>query len=242
MAVPTEEFAKKVKEHCYSKGLDCTLTYFGWIQWCVDNLCKLEVYNDMEALKNRFNDMRLDNPVFTQWLHEWMVLCFESLAEGECFDYLGSIYEFHFKSKDKAKDTGQFFTPMHACDLMAKLTNDNTCRGYYDFIDNCCGSGRMSIKAWQNLDHKAHPYAWFANGDLDPVSVNMCALNMLFFGMIGSCSRQNAITDEWWGGYIVNATKVPVMNHGVSLHYYDNREEFEAECSRLQSLMKDYYN
>lgn len=70
-------------------------------------------------------------------------------------DVLGDIYE---KLELIKKGSSQFFTPLHICELMAKITTNKTdyekCieeKGYIDIIDPTCGSGRTLYASYNEL-------------------------------------------------------------------------------------------
>ena len=73
----------------------------------------------------------------------------------EPIDVLGNIYEDLQLTK---KGSAQFFTPIHICDLMSKMTlreedNKKTVeeKGYINILDPACGSGRFLYTSYGEL-------------------------------------------------------------------------------------------
>jgi type I restriction-modification system DNA methylase subunit len=94
-------------------------------------------------------------------------------------DVLGTYYEGHI-SRGKL---GQFFTPMHVCELMATLNKGevNVSGASKRILDPCCGSGRMLLAG-----AKVHgPHNLFYGIDIDQTCAKMAALNLFLNGIFG---------------------------------------------------------
>jgi type I restriction-modification system DNA methylase subunit len=96
---------------------------------------------------------------------------------------------------------GQFFTPGHISEAMAKIVSVKSSESV---LDPCCGSGIMLIEAGKEC-----PDARFTGIDLDPRCAKMCALNMLFFDLNATVILGNALINQYhrqWtihkGGFI----------------------------------------
>ena len=87
---------------------------------------------------------------------------------------------------------GQFFTPEHITDLMAKMitTTDKT------FCDPCCGSGRFLISA-----SKENPDAKLQGNDIDERCAKMTAINMWMFDLNSEITWGNSLIFENWKGW-----------------------------------------
>jgi len=124
--------------------------------------------------------------LFPQMFGE-IILAFEQ--EG-LVDVLGDMYmqlELHNKWK------GQFFTPSHICELMAKMVDTDITaeienRGYASIVDPCCGGGAMLL-AYAKVAHEAgvnyQTDVLFVGQDIDPVVARMCYISMSLLGMPG---------------------------------------------------------
>lgn len=84
-------------------------------------------------------------------------------ASGGWFDGLGQIYEY-LASRQKASRLGQFFTPEHVCEVIARITMDGAKPGA-TMLDPACGSGRMLLAG--HALQKDH--GLICANDVDPV-------------------------------------------------------------------------
>jgi type I restriction-modification system DNA methylase subunit len=104
----------------------------------------------------------------------------ENLHRSTGNDILGDTYQENFCRKN----SGQFFTPWHICQLMAQIT----CGGQtakdspQKVIDPACGSGRTIITASKILG----PHNEYYGIDIDHTCVKMTALNLFLNGVFGS--------------------------------------------------------
>lgn len=100
----------------------------------------------------------------------WNLLCKET--EEKQKDILGEI----FMTQISHGEHGQFFTPTHLTEMMAKITGkpkDDT-----TLSDPCCGSGRFFISA-----AKMNKNVNFHGIDLSPNCAKMTVLNMWIFDL-----------------------------------------------------------
>jgi hypothetical protein len=117
---------------------------------------------------------------------------FKALYYDFCIhDILGDVY-MEIASISRSKHFGQFFTPMHICEMMAKMQlgnieqliqEANTKQRKITVCDPCVGSGAMHLGCkrvilqecgLQGLDAFA-----FYGMDIDKVCVNMCKIQMI---------------------------------------------------------------
>ena len=108
-------------------------------------------------------------------------LVFETTEEQH--DVLGDIY-MEYVSRGYH---GQFFTPEHITELMAKIVSPEN----GNVLDSCCGSGRMLIAA-----SKSNPQGFLTGIDLDSKCAKMTALNMFFFDLNADVYCGNSLTAE----------------------------------------------
>ena len=62
-------------------------------------------------------------------------------------------------------------------------------------------------------------------GDLDAISCKMTAINMMLHGMFGIVERRDALTNDFFNGYIINEMCYPFPNSIPSIRKAD-----EAQC------------
>ncbi|MCG3167145.1 MAG: hypothetical protein POELPBGB_02929 [Bacteroidia bacterium] len=95
---------------------------------------------------------------------------------------------------------GQFFTPFHVCQMMAKMIKGEETRSV-NVLDPSCGSGRMLV-AFAKGSHFMHHYYGI---DIDPVCVKMTALNLFLNGLRGEVICADALApSDFRMGYKVS--------------------------------------
>lgn len=135
-----------------------------------------------------------------------IVLAYEENAHQDCgdggawCDPLGRLFEM-YSSKMGRQAMGQFFTPEHICDLMARLTNDAEAKG--SVCDPSCGSGRNLI-AHSKMHVNNRLNCFYVGADLDSLCCRMTVLNLVFNGMKGVVIHMDSLSMEVFGGYRVH--------------------------------------
>lgn len=173
----------------------CTMTV------CAFSLGKYE--DDYFQALNKYD--KQTQQLFPELLAQIM-LAFERNAHNDCADTgaswcdpLGRLFEMYSGKMGKSA-MGQFFTPEHICDLMARLTCEHEAKGSVN--DPSCGSGRNLI-----AHSKMHPNnrlnCFYVGQDLDSLCCKMTAINMMFNGMKGVVIHMNSLSMEIFGGYRV---------------------------------------
>jgi hypothetical protein len=110
-------------------------------------------------------------------------------------DVLGDYFEQHLSYGRN----GQFFTPQHLCDMMARLKNPTT--PLERILDPACGSGRMLMAM-----AKVNRFATFYGADNDRNCAMMCAINMCLNGMYGEVAWMNSITNQFYAAWHIHPT------------------------------------
>lgn len=130
------------------------------------------------------------NKAFQMLMQKWMQCLQKILSVREWYDLLGFLYETHVAGILRKSGRGQFFTPMHVCDLMAKvLEGDRESEGKAS--DPCCGSGRLLLAR-----HATHPKDILVANDLDITCAMMTVCNFLVHGCVGVVTCGNALIPE----------------------------------------------
>lgn len=113
-----------------------------------------------------------------------------ALEENPNQDFLGSLYmELNLGNHWK----GQFFTPISVCDMMARITIDETVetmerKGWASINDPSCGAGATLISAANVLREKGIDYqnkALFVAQDIDRITGLMCFIQLSLLGCAG---------------------------------------------------------
>ena len=125
-----------------------------------------------------------------------------ALEENPAQDFLGKLYmQFHLENKWH----GQFFTPWHISELMAKMVVGDDLKekivseGYVSVNDPCCGAGCMLI-AFANickddLNINYQKDILFVGQDVDPVVAKMCYIQISLLGCPGYVVIGNSLTE-----------------------------------------------
>ena len=110
-------------------------------------------------------------------------------------DVLGAYFEEHISHGHN----GQFFTPQHLCDMMARLMNP--INPLERIADPACGSGRM-LMAMAKLNR----YARFYGADNDVNCAKMTVVNMTLNCMYGEVAWMNTLTNQYYSGWVIEPT------------------------------------
>ena len=94
---------------------------------------------------------------------------------------------------------GQFFTPMHICDMMARINNPHS--ETHRILDPACGSGRMLMSM-----AKLNRYARFYGADCDANCAKMTVINMCLNTMYGEVAWMDSLANRWYAGWVISPT------------------------------------
>ena len=190
--------ATKTLNEIASKGYNIGSVFRDWVSLMLFSLAKEEdMY--MEIISRYRNDGEpREADLFARAFGDVM-----EEMQKENHDVLGGIY-MEIVSNWSAKGMGQFFTPVHLCDAMAKLSISDAPDKPVTVADPACGSGRMFISAAKLVDAKS----WFHGIDADNVCAQMCALNFCFFNMNGYVIHGNTLSMKFYDGWITNNSPV----------------------------------
>lgn len=107
------------------------------------------------------------------------------------------------------KTAGQFFTPYHLSEFMARTTMDETLIrektadvGILTVNDPCCGGGGMLIAALDVLRHLGVNYArncFIDCSDIDERCIHMTYLQLSLAGVPAIVKHQDTLTRKLWG-------------------------------------------
>lgn len=235
----SKDIAAALGQYAHDNGRDHITVWNEFLQHSVDTLSFTNEELREGKWFERIKQYDAINPTYSEIFRELV----EGVAVNGHSDIFGGVYEEFFQSKFKASNTGQFFTPDSVCDLMAEVVGDfEGC----SVSDCACGSGRTLIahakQAYLNEETRLKAYVYHG-GDTDNTSVMMCALNFAINGMVGMVERRNALTMEFFGGYIVNDIKVPFYNDLIRIKRYDDEKELIQHFNWLKSQKdaREYY-
>ncbi|MDE7440918.1 MAG: SAM-dependent methyltransferase [Muribaculaceae bacterium] len=226
MKTNPELAADKIIAYASREGKDIPVCFQDWLQWLI------EVFDIRNLLENGADYMKILSPenlrkdVYQECLTLWVKCALEHQQQHKCVDFFGEVYEWCFQSKSKAARMGQYFTPYPIGSLMARCMGKQVeCNGAIYCSEPSCGSGRNLLALWADADWNKR-YVWYAE-DLDPVSVKMCALNMMINGMFGYVICHNTlIPDDFIFGYAINEVRDPIPCDYFSIRQI-TKEEFD---------------
>lgn len=95
-------------------------------------------------------------------------------------EYIGELFMTYASSQYR----GQFFTPAHVCQMMAKLTggvDSFPTTGKVYVGDPCCGAGAMLLSFGKELLMEQASRVVFVAQDIDFYCCQMTALNLMFY-------------------------------------------------------------
>lgn len=124
-----------------------------------------------------------------------------ALEDNPKQDFLGELYmKLNFGDGWK----GQFFTPYHISEMMARMTIDENNedeikkKGYISVNDPTCGSGCMLIAFAQSykavIKENYQNSVLFVGQDIDPVVAKMCYIQLSLLGCAGYVAVGNSLT------------------------------------------------
>lgn len=121
-------------------------------------------------------------------------------------DFLGELFMELGLGNDAG---GQFFTPYHLCEAMARVSMDTKLmqehlerRGYISVNDPACGAGATLIAAAMHLKRIGVNYqqtAIFAGQDIDYTTALMCYIQLSLLGCAGYVHVGNTLTNPMTG-------------------------------------------
>ena len=226
----TKEIINEIGNYCNKFGKDFAIIFDEWLDWMISFFDRDNVLCHDCDFSKIFDEMKESNETYFK--------CFTSIAKETAkqieikgwFDAFGTIYEEKVKTGYKASSMGQFFTPAALCDGLARIVADKNRMFTYD---PACGSGRLPLAMWGQLDKDKFHY--FMLGDLDPLSCKMSAMNMMLHGMFGIVERRDALRMTFFGGYIINELCYPFPCAIPSIRVAD-----ELECRKNLELARAY--
>ena len=186
-------FTKIFEQLSYRHGNAEVFSDFLEATVCAFTLGKME--NEYAEIMKRYDPDEI--PLFGQMLGA-LISEYEKQSDsaGRWTDPLGRFFE-EYNGKWSRERSGQFFTPEHLCNLMARMTEPSG-----SICDPCCGSGRNLIAA-----DRMNPMNRYLNHytamDVDRRCVNMCVINFTMFGMSGTVIHMDTLSMEIYRGYRV---------------------------------------
>lgn len=150
---------------------------------------------------------------------------------GKFNDNLGEIF---MRCNLGNKNAGQFFTPYHISELMARVTIDETLvkekiadDGILAINDPCCGGGGMIMAALEVLHDLGVNYArncFMEANDVDIRCVHMTYLQLALAGVPAIVRHQNTLTRECWSVWYTPAYLFQYLRFRKFDNLYERRK------------------
>lgn len=209
-------FDKTFTKLCYTR--EPSIVFDDFLNYVIDQFLINPNLNYFP--KNNYSDKECE--LFFDLFKELVLAQDEKLKTNGWFDMIGHFYEDCVQSKMKAKNAGQFYTPMDVCNVMA-LTNVKNIDGddVLDVNDCASGSGRLLL-----AHHVLRPRDICHAADLDITSCKMTLINFILHGVKGSVNHMNTLSMEWFNGWKVNET----MDLGMPFTIMECNSEAESYC------------
>lgn len=201
-----------IKNNIVSLGrkYDTRQVFEDFVICCAYSLANAANYNQDRENEYLRIAKKYDKEEFNSFAKMFAALQIE-LGKDDFDDVLGNLYE---ELGLSSKHLGQFFTPIHISDLMAKLTfnADDTKKeieenGYTTMSDPCCGSGRMLLSYLKtcrendiNMDK-----VYFEGADLSKLCSCMTYVNLSLLGASAIVYNQDTLLLDVYDSFITPA-------------------------------------
>lgn len=161
-------------------------------------------------------------------------------------DFLGELYMRCDLGND---NTGQFFTPYHICEMMAKciLDGDTSARadieekGYMSIADPCIGGGAMLIGAAHALHTMGinyQQYCVFVGQDIDYTVAMMAYIQLSLLGCPGYIKVGNSLADPLVGHVLFGEGTENVYYMPM---FFTERMEMLRHAERMRALFRSVF-
>lgn len=164
---------------------------------------------------------RQQNIAFMNMVVEWTQLMKRKLREDtDWYDPFGDLY-MALVSNSTQKGQGQFFTPVHICDLMVLCSGVEEKKTGQRINDPTCGSGRLLLAY-----HVRNLGNYFIAEDINRTCCLMTVCNMLIHGCIGEVIWHDSLNPKnFMEGWKVN----PLLTQtGIPSIKKMNMNEYQA--------------
>lgn len=148
-------------------------------------------------------------------------------------DIIGEMYEDFICQWEH----GQFFTPEHIADMMAKIVEVDEAPSWDTVIDMTCWSGKLLM--WALKNNPRVNLIWI---DLDRRCAMMACINCLFYGGCGTFLVWNSLLneyEEWWKvsyGMLYEIPKEQLQNTEIKTTPLDSPKPEETQPEKKEEV------
>ena len=237
---PKKEFLEIFKKLTYRhRAWDVWRDFIVMFACSLSNSADKEHYDEREKRYLRIikKYSKTEQALFPE-LAAYTVMALEKNPEQ---DFLGDI----FMSLNLGNGAnGQFFTPYHVCDLMAKIAmGENVAqqvkeKGYITINDPCCGAGATLIagihEARRQLEKAGlnfQNHVLVVAQDIDEIVALMCYIQLSLLGVAAYIKVGNSLTEPM-------TTDDDGKNYWFTLMYFSDVWAMRRIFHRMDKLMK----
>ena len=146
------------------------------------------------------------------------------------YDALGDLF-MALSSRKGQQAQGQFFTPVHICDLMVMCTETDEKKTGQRINDPTCGSGRLLLAY-----HVRHLGNYLVAEDVNRTCCLMTICNMLIHGCVGEVIHHDSLCPEnFMDGWMVNHT---LTQTGIPSIRRMSEEEYRTSRNMSVDLLR----
>lgn len=220
-----KQIVRIIQSYAHSNGVDMVSVFQEVLDYLIEAF-SVDAYIDCKGDYSLiFQLAEKKNPEFFPIIRRWIEKTDQDIKAEGCADFFGALYEECFLTHGKARNMGQYFTPMSLCLAMAAMERKTDCPV---FGEPSCGSGRNALAHWAVSDKSK--LTFYRCEDLDPISVKMCALNMLMNGMYGTVICHNSLDpSDFIFAYAVNEVRVPIPTPAYSIRQLTKEQYFNYQ-------------
>lgn len=144
------------------------------------------------------------------------------LQTREWFDAFGDLF-MALSSRSGQQAHGQFFTPVHICDLMVQCTGTDEKTTGKRMNDPTCGSGRLLLAY-----HVRNLGNYLVAEDISRTCCLMTVCNMLIHGCVGEVIQHDSLLPEdfkdgWFVNPVLTTTGIPTIRKMSEDEYRTSR-------------------
>lgn len=172
--------------------------YTVYTDWVKMSACAIHnATMKLESLENEYKDIAAKyNKEELKRFSVALAMLYE-LAENKYDDYLGSMY---MMLESSSKRTGQFFTPYHISQMLARVAAEPKIENERLLISEpSCGAGANIIAFLEYCQEKGINYQMQYNivaQDIDWNCVYMCYVQLSIYGVYGSVVQGDTLASE----------------------------------------------
>ena len=228
-----KKIVDKLGAYAQSKHKDISIVFEEMLDFFIETFDLERILKHKCDYSTLFAERKKENETLFELMIAWLTLSVTEIEKEGEYDFFGLVYEEVVKGKFKSAAMGQFFTPMPLCKAMADVIPSEG-----EIVeDSACGSGRTLLAHHAHCDRTK--FYWYRAADLDPLSVKMCALNMMINGMIGVVRHCDSLTDEVFHEYYINEIKYPIPNPACCIRSHTTTARHSDILSKTDSPRKN---